>query len=132
MFRGLTLLAAHEAASVVRQRAISIAFYAGAALVAAIAAVYALNALHDWLSPQVSPILASLMIAGGLLVVSLLLAIAGWVQRNRRPKTSAATSAALLAAPLAARGIGKLNAGTVLALCAVAAGAIAGRKLAKG
>ena len=90
-----------------------------------------MNALHDWLSPQYSPMLANLMIAGGLTALSVGVAIIGMMQRRKTPDNSALTSAALIATPLAVRGVGKLNIGTIAAIGVLAAGALLGRQIAK-
>lgn len=134
MIKGLALLAAQEMGGAVRRRARALGFYAGAAVVAGAAAVYGLNALHDWLSLHYTPMLASLSIAGGLLALAIILAILGAVQKRGAQDNAATATAALVALPAAARGLGglgRLAPGTLATLGVLAAGALVGRHLSK-
>lgn len=131
MWKGLALLAANEMGGAVRRRAMAIGFYVFASIIALIAGVFGLNALHTWLSYQYTDILASLMIAGGLLVLALILAVIGLYQKHRSTATDG-TSAALMAAPIAATLIGrKLSAGSVAVIATLVAGAVLGRRIGK-
>lgn len=131
MLKGLSLLAAHEMGGSLRRRITAIGYFAGAALLACVAAIYGLNGLHDWLIPLYSPMLANLMIAGGLTVLAVIVAIIGMVQKRRTPDTSALASAALIATPLAVRGLGKLNVGTIATIGVLVGGALLGRQISK-
>lgn len=104
-----------------------------AALLMLCAGGYALNALHTVLALRYGAVAASLWIAGGLFLAALLaLGMAVIVKNRRRPPRPAAT-AALAAAPLAAKLIGsRLSWRMAAAGGIVVLGAILGRQIVAG
>jgi len=132
MMKGLALLAASEVGGALRRRAIATAFFAAAALFVLLAFVFALAALHDWLVLTYPPMIARLMIAGGLAAVALVLGVVGAVKkRGASSRSSQAASAALMAAPVAVGALARLNAGTLLAAGVITAGVLFGRRMAR-
>ena len=94
---------------------------------------YALNALHTVLEQRYGAVAASLWVAGGLFLAGLFaICIALIVKGRRRPPRPAAT-AALAAAPLAAKLIGsRLSWRMAVAGGIVVLGAILGRQIVAG
>lgn len=131
MIKGLTLLAAQEIGGSVRRRATAIGLYAAAGIVGGAGVIYALNALRDWLATQFTTVQANLMVAGGLVAVGAILAGVGLMQSRRRESNGTATTAAILAAPLAVKTLGRLNFATIATLGVLAAGTYLGRQVAK-
>jgi hypothetical protein len=133
MLRGLSLLAASEASAAVK-RSLHVAAIIAAAVVAALAAAgFALVALQAWLSQRMTPIEASLVVAGGLLALAIIMVIAAAVVRRRRRQSSPLATAALVIAPTAARvAMRRLDVATIGMAAVVAIGAYVGRKIAKG
>jgi hypothetical protein len=131
MMKGLTLLAAQEIGGSVKRRATAIGYFVAAGIVGGAGSIYALNALRDWLGTQFTGLQANLMVAGGLIVIAVSLAIVGYAQKRRPANNSTATSAAILAAPLAVKTIGRLNIATITTIGVLAVGAYLGRQAAK-
>ena len=131
MMKGLTLLAAQEIGGSVKRRMTAMGLFAAAGIVGLTGVIYALNALRDWLSTQFTTLEANLMVAGGLIVVAAILVVVGIARKRRPAGNGAATSAAILAAPLAVKTIGRLNIGTIATIGVLAAGAYLGRQAAK-
>lgn len=103
-----------------------------AGLLAAAAIGYALNALHTVLALHYGGVVASLSIAGGLLLASLLaLGVALYVKSRPRPDRSLA--AAVAAAPVAASLVGNRKIGWRAGLVGgvVLLGLILGRQFAQ-
>jgi hypothetical protein len=102
MLKALGALAVAEAGRSVRKTVIVYVLYAAALLVGLMACGFAIAALHTFLAIRYDAVVASLVIAGGLLVLAVVLfAIAAFIQSRRKPP-SQFTSTALAAAPLAA------------------------------
>lgn len=133
MFGGIGSFIASEVSGVVRRNVIVYGLFGLAALLLLCAGGYALNALHSVLELRYGAVAASLWIAGGLFVAALLaLGIALFVKSRRRPPRPAAT-AALAAAPLAAKLIGsRLSWRVALAGGIIVLGAILGRQIVAG
>lgn len=131
MMKGLTLLAAQEIGGSVKRRMTAIGTFVAAGIVGGAGVIYALNALRDWLSTQFTMLQANLIVAGGLGIVAIILVLVGGAQKRRPASSGTATSAALLAAPLAVKTIGKLNVGTIATIGVLAAGAYLGRQAIK-
>jgi hypothetical protein len=132
MWSGLSLLAATELGETLRRqiRAASIALIG--AIVGFTGLVFGLIALHAWLLQRVTPIEASLIIAAGLLAVSIVFLAAAAFSRRSRKNSSGLTSTALVAAPIAMRLIGaRLDFRTVGIAGVLALGAIVGRQLGR-
>ncbi len=132
MWSGLSFLAATEAGEAFRRSLRAAIATAVAAITGLTGLVFALVALHAWLVQRFTPVEASLMIAGGLIVVSLVfIIIAGVIRRSRKP-TSALASSAIVAAPMALRLIGgRLDFKAVGIAGVLALGAIVGRQLGR-
>lgn len=114
----------------VRRNVIVYGLFGLAVLLMLCAGGYALNALHTVLALRYGAVAASLWIAGGLFLAALLaLGMAMIVKNRRRPPRPAAT-AALAAAPLAAKLIGsRLSWRMAVAGGIVVLGAILGRQI---
>jgi len=133
MFGGIGSFISAEISGVVKRNVIVYGLFGLAALLMVCAGGYALNALHTVLELRYGTVAASLWIAGGLLVAGFLaICIALFVKTRRRPPRPAAT-AALAAAPLAAKLIGsRLSWRMALAGGIVVLGAILGRQIVAG
>ena len=132
MWQGLSLLAASEFGGVLKRNLRALACYVASAVVALIGLVFALQAAHSWLEWRMSPIAASLVIAASLLAFALILILAGQLVARRRRGASPLASTALVAAPFAARMIGrKVSYGTVAIAGVVAMGVVLGRLMAR-
>lgn len=106
MFGGLTALLASEVGGVVRRNVTVYGLLLVAVVIAACAIGYGLDALHGFLALRYGAIAASLWVAGGLLLLSLiLLSVALYLKNRRRPGRPLA-AAALVATPVAAKLIG--------------------------
>lgn len=118
------------------KRALATCAIYGLALVAALgAAAFAVAALHGYLAELYGSIQASLIVAGGLVVVAAVLAIVAMVMRRRRSRRSLAGTAMMAApvvAPTAVRALtSKPALGAILAVGAVALGAWLGHQTEK-
>ena len=133
MFGGIGSLISSEVSGVVRRNVTVYGLFGLAALLMLCAGGYALNALHTVLALRYGAVAASLWIAGGLFLSALLaLGMALIVKNRRRPPRPAAT-AALAAAPLAAKLIGsRLSWRMAAAGGIVVLGAILGRQIVAG
>ena len=133
MFGGIGSFITSEVSGVVRRNVTVYGLFGLAALLMLCAGGYALNALHTVLVLRYGAVAASLWIAGGLFLAGLLaLGMAAIVKNRRRPPRPAAT-AALAAAPLAAKLIGsRLSWRMALAGGIVVLGAILGRQIVAG
>jgi hypothetical protein len=133
MLGGLTGLVTREVGGVVRRNVTVLVLYLLAGLLAAGAVGYGLDALHTVLTQHYGAVAASLSIAGGLIVVSLLmLGIAAYVKS--RPRPGRRLAAAVAAAPIAASLVGKRKLGWRAGLVGgvVLLGLILGRQFAQG
>ncbi len=133
MFGGIGSFISSEVSGVVRRNVTVYGLFGLAALLMLCAGGYALNALHTVLALRYGAVAASLWIAGGLFLSALLaLGMALIVKNRRRPPRPAAT-AALAAAPLAAKLIGsRLSWRMAAAGGIVVLGAILGRQIVAG
>ncbi len=133
MFGGLGSFITAEISRVVKRNVVVYGLFGFAALLMVCAGGYALNALHTVLEFRYGAVAASLWIAGGLFASGLLaICIALFVRSRRRPPRPVAT-AALAAAPLAAKLIGsRLSWRVALAGGIVVLGAILGRQIVSG
>ena len=132
MWKGLTLLAANEFGTSFKRNMTALAYYSAAGLICFTAVIFGLIALHEWLEFYMSGIEASLAIALGLLVIAAITALTGRHLKNRRPQQNILANAAFVAAPLAARMVGKrINAGTLAIAGVIALGALLGRQITK-
>ncbi|KRE00960.1 hypothetical protein ASE61_18500 [Bosea sp. Root670] len=133
MFGGIGSFITSEVSGVVRRNVTVYGLFGLAALLMLCAGGYALNALHTVLALRYGAVAASLWIAGGLFLAALLaLGMAVIVKNRRRPPRPAAT-AALAAAPLAAKLIGsRLSWRMAAAGGIVVLGAILGRQIVAG
>jgi len=133
MFGGIGSFITSEVSGVVRRNVTVYGLFGLAALLMLCAGGYALNALHTVLALRYGAVAASLWIAGGLFLSALLaLGMALIVKNRRRPPRPAAT-AALAAAPLAAKLIGsRLSWRMAAAGGIVVLGAILGRQIVAG
>lgn len=133
MFGGLGAFIASEVSGAVRRNLTVYGLFGLAVLLVLCAGGYALNALHTVLGLRYGAVAASLWIAGGLLVASLLaVGIALLVKNRRRPPRPYAT-AALAAAPVAAKLVGsRLSWRMALVGGVVVLGAVLGRQFFTG
>jgi hypothetical protein len=133
MFGGIGSFITSEVSGVVRRNVTVYGLFGLAGLLMLCAGGYALNALHTVLVLRYGAVAASLWIAGGLFLAGLLaLGMAVIVKNRRRPPRPAAT-AALAAAPLAAKLIGsRLSWRMAAAGGIVVLGAILGRQIVAG
>jgi len=133
MFGGIGSFIASEVSGVVKRNVIVCGLFGLAALLMLCAGGYALNSLHTVLALRYGAVAASLWIAGGLFGSGLLaICIALVVKSRRRPPRPVAT-AAMAAAPLAAKLIGsRLSWRVALAGGIVVLGAILGRQIVAG
>jgi hypothetical protein len=133
MFGGLGSFIASEISGAVKRNVTVYGLFGFAALLLLCAGGYALNALHTVLELRYGAVAASLWIAGGLFVAALFaFGLALIVKGRRRPPRPAAT-AALAAAPLAAKLIGsRLSWRMAVAGGIVVLGAILGRQIVAG
>lgn len=133
MFGGLGSFIASEVSGAVRRNVIVYGLFGFAALLLLCAGGYALNALHTLLELRYGAVAASLWVAGGLFAASLLALIVALVVKSRRRPPRPTATAALAAAPLAAKLIGsRLSWRVVLAGGIVVLGAILGRQIVAG
>lgn len=130
MLKELTALAATEAIVAGRRKAARAMLYATSALLALAAAGFALAGLHSILALDYGPIAASFLIAGGLLIMALLIAIATKLWRPRPTATEQLATVAIAAAPAAARAALPSAAKGVALVGSLALGAILGRRAA--
>jgi hypothetical protein len=132
MWNGLSLLAASELGAMLKRNLRALSFYVASALMAIIGLVFVLQAAYSWLLFNMSPVSASLVIAAAMLVLAGILILVGHFAGQRKNGPSALASAALVAAPLATRMIGrKVSYGTIAVAGVVAVGVIIGRMIAK-
>ncbi len=130
MFKGLSILAATEAAGNVRRLARALPWFAAGAVIGLLGISALMQAAHGWLSQQMSPIEAHMVIAAVLLISGAIVAAAGAYVRTHRTRPDAMTTTALLAVPAAARFVSRrLPLGPVAIAGVVAAGALLGRFL---
>lgn len=134
MFGGLGSFIASEVSGTVKRNATVFGLFAFAALLLLCAGGYALNALHTILSERYGAVAASLWIAGGLALAALIAFCIAIVVRNRpRPPRPVAATAALAAAPLAAKLLTSRTGWRVAALAGIGIlGTILGRQLFSG
>lgn len=129
MVKALIFVAARETVAVLRQNVVAAILYLVAAVVALAAIGFLLLALYLWLGTLYSPIIASLIIAGGLFAVALIIAVIGMTTRRRRRRRTAEIGeiiAALTATKAAVSG--RRGAGTFAILAVIAGGLLLGRK----
>ena len=130
MLKELTALAAMEAMIAGRRNAMRAMWYAAAALLTLAAAGFALAGLHSILALDYGSIAASFLIAGGLLTIALLIAIATKLWRPRRSAAEQLATVAIAAAPAAARAALPGAAKGAALVGSLALGAILARKAA--
>lgn len=132
MWKGFGLLAATEVGTRIRAKISALTLYGAAGLVAFVGVIFVLIALMIWLSRLLSPLAASLIIAGALLMIALGLALAARFQKAPPSQASPLSGAALLAAPAALTALSKrVSFTTIAAVAAVALGALVGRRMAR-
>ena len=133
MLGGLGAFLASEVSGAVKRNVTIYVLYGAAVLLLICAGGYGLNALHTVLTLYYGAVAASLWIAGGLLVVSLLLlGIATYVKNRPRPARPLAATA-LVAAPVAARVLGSKGGWKALLVGGVVIlGAVLGKQLFSG
>ena len=133
MFGGIGSFITSEVSGVVRRNVTVYGLFGLATLLMLCAGGYALNALHTVLVLRYGAVAASLWIAGGLFLTALLAVGAAFIVKNRRRPPRPAATAALAAAPLAAKLIGsRLSWRMALAGGIVVLGAILGRQIVAG
>jgi hypothetical protein len=133
MFKGLSLLAATELGNVVSRNLRAMPFFILGGLILVVGFGFLLALAHTWLALELGSMAASGVIAVTLMACAALLLMIGSSIKAKQPKaTSALTTTALLAAPLAATFMGtKLKVGTVAVAGVIAAGALVGRFLGR-
>ncbi len=133
MFKALSLMAASELGSKVSRTLRAVPYFAFAAVIFLFAIGFLLDLVHTWIALRMGSMAASGVLGGVLLVLALGALITGYSIKNKRPaKSSAFSTSALIAAPVAARFLGgKLRLGTVAVAGVVAAGAVLGRYIGR-
>lgn len=132
MWSGLSYLLASEAGDAVRRHVRAALFLAVGLLAGLIGIVFGLLALHTWLLSRMSSIEASLLIAAGLAVVSIVFIVVALMVRKARRQASGMTSTAIVAAPLALKMLaGRSQIKTLGVIGVVALGAMLGRQLGR-
>lgn len=137
MLKALAVMAVSEAAGAVRRRAIAAAYYAAACVIVLLALVFALWALHDWLTPMhMGPVAAKLAIAGGLVAIAGVFGLIGSSAARRKPDSGssapAGVAAALAAAaPAAIGGASRVGLGAFAAGAALVAATWVGRRIGR-
>lgn len=133
MLGGLGAFIASEVGGAIRRNVIVYGLYGLAALLLVCAAGYALGALHTVLTFHYGSAQASLIVAGGLLVGSLIvIGVAAYLRSRPRPARPLARTA-LVAAPIAAKLMGsRMTWRMGLAGAVVVLGAVLGRQIFKG
>jgi len=132
MLRGFGLIAATEIGARIRSKVAALSLYGAAGVVGFVGVLFLLIALTIWLSQSLSPLTASLIVAGGLLAVAIALAIAARFQGPPKTERSPLRSAAFVAAPAALTAVSKrVSFTTIAAVAAVALGALVGRRIAR-
>lgn len=132
MWQGLSLLAASELGGMLKRNLRALACYAASVLFVVVALIFALQAAHSWLEWRMSSIAASLVIAAVMLAIAAILILVGHFVAGRKRSSSSLASTALVAAPFAARMIGKkVSYGTIAVAGTIAMGVLLGRFMAK-
>jgi hypothetical protein len=133
MFKGLSILAATEVGGVIHRNLRAASWFVAAGLVLIFGAGYLIDVAHTLLSQRFSPLAASGIVAASLMFVAAMLIVIGLVVKSRRkPVSTALTTTALVAAPVAARLFkGQLKLGTVLVAGVIGAGALLGRQMGR-
>jgi hypothetical protein len=133
MLGGLGSFVASEVSGAVKRNVTIYGLFGFAALLLICAGGYALNALHTVLELRYGTVAASLWIAGGLFAASVLALCTALIVKGRRRPPRPAATAALAAAPLAAKLIGsRLSWRMMAAGGIVVLGAILGRQIIAG
>lgn len=134
MLGGLGSFIASEISGSVKRNATVVGLFAFAGLLLLCAGGYALNALHIVLTLRYGPVAASLWVAGGLALAALIAFCIGLFVRNRpRPPRPVAATAALAAAPFAAKILTSKTGWRLAALAGIGVlGTILGRQLFTG
>lgn len=132
MLNMLTLLAASEAGGAVKRNVRAVGYFAVGACAALLGLVFLLIAARDSLLPHMTMVMANAVVGGGMLAIGLVLVLIGQYVRKRRGAPSALASTALVAAPFAARMVGKrINVGTIAVAGVILAGAALGNYLTR-
>lgn len=132
MLNALTLLAATEMGGAVKRNVRAVCYYAVAAGAGVVGLFFLLLAGRDALLPQLGPVMANVAVGGGMLALALLIYLIGYVIRNRRSRTSPLASSAIVAAPFAAKMVGKrINLATLSVAGVMLAGAAIGHYLGR-
>ncbi|TCR68706.1 hypothetical protein [Bosea sp. BK604] len=132
MLGGLGALITSEVSGAVRRNVTIYGLYGFAVLLLLAAVGFALGALHTALAQYYGSVSASLIVAGGLFVLALLVfAMAAYIKSRPRPARPVAATA-FAAAPLAATLLGSRKGWRVgLAGAVVVLGAVLGRQIFK-
>ena len=131
MWRVLTAFVMLDAGREVRHRARTMALVGVAGFIALLALLFALQAGQLQLREVMSPPLASLTVAGGLLVIAGLVMLATWL-RQRQNRTGADIGKAMLATvPLANAVVQRVNPQVLVAAAVLAAATILGNRLGR-
>jgi hypothetical protein len=132
MWKGLSFLAATELGALLKRNLRAFGYYSAGALVAVIGVIFSLQAAHSWLTLRMDTISASLLIAAVMLFAAGILVIVGQFAAKRTNKSTALASSALIAAPFAARLVGrKVSYGTIVVAGVVTMGVVLGRLMAR-
>ena len=132
MLNMLTLLAASEAGGAVKRNVRAVGYFAVGACAGLIGLVFLLIAARDALLAHMTLVMANLAVGGSMLVLGLILFLIGQYVRKRRNRSNAFASTALVAAPFAARMVGKhVNVATLSVAGVLLAGAAVGHFLTR-
>lgn len=131
MWRALTAIVMLDAGREVRHRVGTMGIIGAAGFVALLALLFVIHAAQLQLSTMMSPPLASLTVAAGLLFVAGLVLLSAWL-RQRQNRTGADIGKAMLATvPMANAIVQRVNPQLLLAAAVLAGGTIIGNRLGR-
>ena len=136
MWRGLTLLAAGEFGAALKRHTVIAVIYGIALFMMLLACGFVLAALHSLLADRYGSVAASLIVAGALFTIALVILLVGLqMRRQARQRTALAATALMMApalAPTAARALGsRATLGIGIVAGVMALGAVLGRQIGK-
>jgi hypothetical protein len=130
VWQSLTSLAAIELGTMIRRNVSAAVVYGISGIIALTGLIFGLVAAQAWLQTRMTDIEASLVIAGALLVLSIVVALIAYRMKHRRRSRSELTATALTSLPLAARLVtARINWGTMTVAGVMALGVLLGRQL---
>ncbi|OYU50471.1 MAG: hypothetical protein CFE31_02640 [Rhizobiales bacterium PAR1] len=131
MWRALTAFIMLDAGREVRHRVGTMGIIGAAGICGMLAMLFALQAAQRQLERMMSPPMASLTVAAGLLVLASLILLVAWL-RQRRNRTGADIGTAMLATvPLANAVVQRINPQVLIAAAVLAGATMIGNRLGR-